>query len=124
MTKILLIDDCKEIRDSIGTLLELRGYHVRTAGNEDDAMRLLRDDVPDVAITDIIMPDKDGIDVISQIKLEAPEVGIIAISGGFSPQGRSPFLNAAKKIGAEEILAKPLEMERLVQAIERLIKDT
>jgi len=116
MTKILLIDDDLLVRRSLSRILQSAGYEVATATNGNSGLAIFRSEHPDIVITDIIMPDQDGIGTILQIRQENPAVKIVAISGGGRHLG-TDMLNAARKLGADEILAKPFDAEELLQAI-------
>ena len=80
--KVLVIDDDHLVRYTLSKILQRNGYHVVTASDGKRAMAVFRDERPDVVITDIIMPEQEGIETILKIRHERPEVKIIAISGG------------------------------------------
>ena len=82
-------------------------------------MTVLRDEHPDVVITDIIMPEQEGIDTIIQIRRERPGIKIIAISGGGRIRNID-FLEMAQSLGADEVLAKPFEADELLSSLIRL----
>jgi CheY-like chemotaxis protein len=84
------------------------------AGNGRDGLSLAREGQPDVVVTDLIMPDKEGLETIIELRRDFPDLPIIAMSG--SGLG-SHYLKAAEKLGAEKTLAKPFMMEELVQAV-------
>ena len=118
--RILLIDDDVQILDMLRQTLEREGYEVVDAPNGKEGIRLYREDPADLIITDIIMPEKEGIETIMELKRDFPDVKIIAISGG----GRNDpeeYLHMAKKLGAKRIFAKPVEREKLLGAIRELI---
>ena len=113
MQNVLVIDDELDVRDAIERVLTRAGYSVRTAGDASDALAERRRSQADVVITDIIMPEQEGIETIMRMKRERPEVKIIAISGG-GRIGNVDVLTAAKSLGADHIIAKPFEAEELL----------
>ena len=120
MARILIIDDDVQILDMLRQTLELKGYEVVDATNGKEGIRLYRENPADLIITDIIMPEKEGIETIIELKRDFPDVQIIAISGGgrISPEG---YLNIARKLGARYTFSKPVEQEKLLSAVRELI---
>lgn len=120
MTTILVIEDDSEYRTMLRDMLELAGYRVIEADDGDIGMRLFREKKPDLTITDLIMPNKEGIELIMELRSEFPDAKIIAISGG----GRADpdiFLEVAKNLGAQCALRKPFEREKLLEAVEKCL---
>ncbi len=119
MERILIIDDEPQIRSMLRLMLERAGYEVVEASDGIDGIRLYRQNPTDLIITDLIMPNKDGIGMIIDLKKEFPDVKIIAMSGGGlnKPEG---YLQGAKKLGAAYTLTKPIDREKMIQAV----KDT
>ncbi|MCP4686987.1 MAG: response regulator [Desulfobacterales bacterium] len=120
MASILIIDDEPQIRLMLSMKLESHGYDVKEADDGRSGLKLFRENPTDLIITDLIMPEKEGIETISEVKSEFPDVKIIAISGGgrFGPDG---YLDIAKGIGAERTFSKPIELKELLKAVEELI---
>ena len=120
MARILIIDDDVQILDMLRQTLELKGYEVVDATNGKEGIRLYRENPADLIITDIIMPDKEGIETIIELKRDFPDVKIIAISGGgrIGPEG---YLSMAKKLGARYTFSKPVKREELLAAVRELI---
>jgi DNA-binding response OmpR family regulator len=116
MAKILLVDDNDDFREQSSQLLRLAGYMVTTAVNGNEALRLVQDDVFDLVITDLIMPEKEGIETIVKMRKQIPTLKIIAISGGglIAPEN---YLVLARKLGAAQTLAKPFSGEELLGAV-------
>lgn len=116
MTSILIVDDEIMLRNVIRKMLERGGYEVFEASDGlqgSDAYRRLR---TDIVITDIVMPNKDGIQLIAELKRDFPDVRLIAMSGG----GRISdidFLDLAKQFGAACVLTKPFTRKELYDAI-------
>src|SRR5260370_1226694 len=106
--KILLIDDDKLVLYTLSRILRGNGDTVVTAANGDQGMALFRRERPEVVITDIVMPEQEGLDTIVQIRRDCPEAKIIAISGGLR-QGNHDVLSMAASLGADEVIAKPFE---------------
>ncbi|MCP5158971.1 MAG: response regulator [Gammaproteobacteria bacterium] len=117
MAKILVIEDDTQFCQMLAQMLIQAGHEVETALNGVLGLERFRQSIPDLVITDIMMPEKDGIDVIVDIKRQNAEVRIIAISGGrraITPQFN---LDSAALIGAVQVLAKPFNREQLLAAI-------
>jgi len=117
--KILVIDDDHLVRYALSKILLSAGYAVVTAADGRRGMAVLRAEHPDAVITDIIMPEQEGIDTIIQIRRERPAVKIIAISGGGRIRNID-FLGMAQSLGANDVLAKPFEVDELLSCLTRL----
>lgn len=121
MARILVIDDEELVRTTIRMRLEQNGHEVVEAGNGDEGLATLERRPVDLVVTDIIMPEKEGIETIRAIRRRNPEVGIVAISGG----GRtSPLdlLSAAKKLGADQALRKPFTGAELMHVVDAALQ--
>src|SRR3954470_11158057 len=121
MARILLIEDEKPMRDAIEKILIRAGHEARIAANGREGLASIPDAPPDLVITDIFMPEKDGIETIVALRKALKDVKIIAISGG----GRASnfdFLKLAGQIGADAVLKKPIRMADLIACIDRLLK--
>jgi len=116
---ILLVDDDSAVRDSVAMVLLDAGFTVEQAENGMDAMRRLERQVPDLVITDILMPQKEGIECIREIRSLAPEVPVIAISGGGG--GQADYLRMAGLLGAAAVMAKPFDPVALVELARSLV---
>jgi CheY-like chemotaxis protein len=121
MESILIIDDEPQIRSMIRLVLERAGYTVMEAADGVEGIRHFRKNPCDLIITDLIMPNKDGIGMIIELKKEFPEVKIIAMSGGGlnRPEG---YLRGAKKLGASFALPKPINRQELLRAVKDTLK--
>ena len=120
MPTILVIEDDSDYRTMISDMLELAGYKVIEAEDGEIGARLYREKKPDVTITDLIMPNKEGIELVMELTAEFPDARIIAISGG----GKLPpeiFLEAAKELGAKSFLRKPFKRKELIAAVEECL---
>ena len=119
MVKVLVIEDEKAVRKLVGRMLESRDHTMIEASDGVQGLQAFQAEKPDVVVTDIIMPNADGLEVIRKIMEWEPEAKIIAISGGGRVEERT-YLNYAKKFGARAILAKPFEPDELLSLIESL----
>lgn len=120
MAKILVIDDDPSILTMLKRMLEKAGYEVDTAGNGSEGLKKIESCPPDLLVTDIVMPEKEGLELISYLREKNPKSKIAAISGGgrFHYEG---YLTSAKLLGADLIFQKPLVHKEFVQAITDLI---
>ena len=122
MARILIIDDESQIRSMLRLMLERVGYEVMEAADGMEGIRQYRDNPADLIITDLIMPNKDGIGMIIDLKKEFPQVKIIAMSGGGvnRPEG---YLDGAKKLGATRTLTKPIDRDEMLTAVKDTLKE-
>jgi CheY-like chemotaxis protein len=121
MTHILLIDDDEQFRTMLRQLMERNGYEVTEASGGKEGIRLYRESPTDLVITDLIMPGKDGIETIQELKKEFPDIKVIAISGG-GRLGPQDYLHLAKMLGARRTLTKPINLTELLKAIEEILE--
>jgi len=119
MTTILVIDDDDEIRDFLTRLLNLRYYSVVCASNGESGLATFGAESIALVVTDIVMPEMEGLETIKQIRRSRPDIPIIAISGGGSSQ--LDYLKFARKLGADAALAKPFDPAELLEIAERLL---
>ncbi len=120
--RILVIDDDEQMRIMLRNVIEWIGYDVLEAENGRQGMRTLRSNEVDMVITDLIMPDQEGLETIKMIKKQYGDLKIIAISGG-GRIGPDAYLPAALELGADRIFSKPFDIKKLVDAIEELFAD-
>ncbi len=120
MTRILLIDDDALARDMLRQMLERAGYDVVEAASGRDGLQQYQATAIDLIITDILMPDQDGLEIILELRRLAPEAKIIAITGG-GQSGLLDLLPVAAKLGAQWTLRKPLQRLELLEAIRQLV---
>jgi CheY-like chemotaxis protein len=119
MARLLLIDDDESFRSVLKVSLEQMGHTVTEACDGQAGLTKFQDGVYDVVVTDLIMPDKEGIETIMDLRKLDPEVKIIAMSGG----GRVTsvdYLQIARQVGAKKILAKPFLYEDIKAAVDEL----
>lgn len=116
MARILLVDDDDFFRDMLRTTLEGMEHEVTVAKNGREALRLHEPGAFDLVLTDLIMPEVEGIETIIELRGREPALRVVAMSGG----GRSfaeDYLHIARKFGAEQVLAKPFTIEELTRAL-------
>lgn len=120
MRKILIMDDDVQVLSLLSRSMELAGFAAATAINGREGQRLLEKQPFDLVITDLIMPEKEGMETISYIKKHFPAMKIIAISGG-GRIGPETYLPAALELGADMAFAKPFAMDELLNGVRGLL---
>jgi CheY-like chemotaxis protein len=120
MTRILVIDDDPLVRATVRTILDGAGYGIALASDGQDGLAEFRRERADLVITDIVMPEMEGIETIRQLRSLDPKLPILAISGG----GRGiplDYLRMAQELGASDALSKPFEADELLDAVKRCL---
>lgn len=117
---VLVVEDDAELLQIVARTLEGAGHAVAQAANGEAGLRQFRAEPPDLVVCDIVMPDRDGIELIPEMKALHPAVKILAISGR-QHIGALDVLNLAKRMGADATLAKPFGMEALVALVGALL---
>ncbi len=117
MARILVIDDEDQLRIMFRKSLERDGYQVMDAPNGKVGMKLCHEEPFDLVITDILMPEQDGIETIGEIRRYFPETKIIATSGGGQRISANDVLHTAGILGAHCTLCKPFHIEELLSAV-------
>ncbi len=120
MPHILVIDDERPVRAVLRQMLEKEGYEVEEAPDGAAGMKLLHDHLHDLIITDLFMPEKEGIETMIEVRRHFPQVKIIAISGG-GRAGALDLLPMAESFGALRTLAKPFERKELLEAVRAVL---
>lgn len=120
MAVILVIEDEPGMRTIISKILTAEGHSVIEANDGGAGLRAFRTADPALVITDILMPDKEGIETIRELRSGHPDLKIIAISGG-GQSGKLNFLDIAKTFGANFVLQKPFKADALRDAVDCLI---
>ena len=118
MARILIVEDDDQVRGLIRKVLERAGFEVVVASNGNEAIKIFNNDPADLVIADILMPGKDGLEVVRDLKRNYDDVKIIAISGG-GQIGPESYLDLAKKFGAEYTLTKPFSMSELLESVRK-----
>ena len=121
MNNILIIEDDDQIRKMLRQMLERAGYEVFDASNGKDGSRAYRENPADLIITDIFMPEMDGLETILELRRDFPVLKIIAISGG-ARGGSFDFLPIAESFGAAKILKKPFTREEILSAVKEVLE--
>jgi DNA-binding response OmpR family regulator len=123
MLRVLLVDDDDAFRKMMAQTLTEMGYEVMVARNGKDAVQVHELCPADVVLTDLIMPDTDGIEIIREFRRIHAPVKIIAMSGG-GWVGTRDYLKTARLLGADETLTKPFSKDELTAALDRLCSKT
>lgn len=123
MTKILVIDDDPNVRQMICRMLEREGYEVESAANGREGYEKFQACPADLVITDIIMPEQEGIETIRLLKAQHPDCRIIAISGG-GRMGPSDYLSMAKLLGASLTISKPFDRMQLLSSVKQALAES
>ena len=117
---ILIIDDDEQIRAFLRRVLEAAGYMVTEAPNGQEGLRQFRQTPTALVITDLLMPDRDGLEVTMALHRESPTVKIIVLTGG---SGQRDFLEVAKLLGAHRTMKKPVTITELLQAVQQELQE-
>ncbi len=120
MARILVIDDDAAVLATVRRILERAGHEVRSAGDGAAGMRLFEESPADLVVTDLYMPEKEGIETIQELRELYPDVRILAVSGG-GVGGAGGSLEDARLFGADETLEKPFSADALRKAVERVL---
>jgi DNA-binding response OmpR family regulator len=120
MPKILVIDDDVLMRNTMSRILRNSGFEVVLAEDGVQGVAAFRREQPDLVVTDIIMPEKEGIETIIEIRRTSPDVKIIATSGG-GRAGRADFLSMAQRLGATDVIPKPFLPQDLVNRVNKCL---
>jgi DNA-binding response OmpR family regulator len=120
MTRILVIDDEPSVRELLSVMLTEEGYEVVEAADGEAGMRLFRENPADLVITDLIMPEKEGIETIMDLRRNFPDVKIIAMSGGGIIHAED-YLGMARGVGAHCVFEKPFGVSDLLKAVHQLL---
>ena len=121
MANILVIDDERGLREIARQALERAGHTVAEAADGRMAMDMLGRVVPDLIITDILMPEQEGLQTIREIRKRWTSVPVLAVSGG-GRTARLDFLEMARELGANATLAKPFRVRELLAAVDQLLE--
>jgi len=120
MAGILVVEDDNDLRTMLKVSLSRRRFTVLEAENGKEALTHFKPSVTDLVITDLIMPEEDGLKVIMRMRELKPSIKIIAISGG-GKAGPGSYLNLAKALGADAIYSKPFSVNDMITKIEELL---
>lgn len=121
MSAILVIDDDPSVRQVVSEMLKQAGHEVTMAENGREALGMLAGHRFDLVITDLIMPEQEGIETIQEIRRHNEHLPIVAISGG-GRLGPGDYLQTARFIGADATLAKPFGRQELLATVDTLLE--
>jgi len=121
MPGILIVEDNRELREMLKESLTRKRFIVQEADNGKDAIIHFKPGVTDLVVTDLIMPEEDGLKVIMTLREIKPSIKVIAISGG-GKAGPASYLNMAKALGADAIYYKPFSVNEMIGKIEELLE--
>lgn len=116
---IVIVDDDPLLLGTIEAILDSEGYQISLANNGNQALRLVNEIKPRLVITDIVMPEKEGIETIMELRAQHPDIKIIAMSG--SGHQMDQYLSNAQTLGADDIIAKPFTPTQLVDLIKAVL---
>lgn len=126
MARVLIIDDDPSILRSVARILEEEGHEVREAGDGKSALELVADGSPDLIVSDMYMPEMDGIELLIRLQTDHPGTPMVAMSGG-GHMAKEELLRNASMLGAVAVLEKPFTIEQLLdvvnQALEKGVAD-
>lgn len=120
MAHILIIDDDIAIQKVFTQLLESEGHEIALATNGKDGLARMKELEPDLIITDIMMPEMDGLEIVTYIRDHYPNLPVIAISGGMQMAAMN-FLPLAEKFGACRVFEKPVSLIKLRETVNELL---
>jgi CheY-like chemotaxis protein len=120
VAKVLLVDDDVFVRRVVRTRLERAGYRVAEAGNGVEGLSAFEAEQPELVLTDICMPEMNGLEMMAELRRRRPGVQVIAMSGAAQPAEVEAALAQAGDLGATRTFAKPLDLGDLVRAVEEL----
>ena len=118
--RVLVIDDDPDVRNTMRWILEAAGFVVTLAGNGREGLSLQRRQPADIVVTDIFMPEQDGMETIWQLREEFPDVSIVVVSGGAAEGSNYSFV--ARELGVRNTLRKPFDPEELIDAVRQLAR--
>ncbi len=120
MAGILVVEDDDDLRIMLKESLERRKHKITEASNGREALNKFKPSITDLVITDLLMPEQDGIGLILELRKIKPGIKVVAISGG-GKIGPSNYLDMAKALGADAVFPKPFNLMQFIEEIEKLI---
>lgn len=115
---IIIAEDEVEMRNALARALSAQGYRVRTVDDGTQVLALCKRELPDLVITDVFMPNRDGFEVIQELRKEFPMVKILTMSGHLDAHA---MLHIAERIGGDLSLTKPFLLEKALEAVKALV---
>lgn len=122
MAKILLIDDDEQVVKVLTSFLEREQHEVLTAADGKKAIRLLEKQPFDLVITDVIMPEQDGVGVLMWLMVHADHQKVIVMSGGSASLDQNYLFDMCKRLHADKVLPKPVDFETLTGAVREVLE--
>ena len=119
MARILVIDDAEAVRELLEQMLRLTGHDVVLAANGKEGIDQLRQAPVELVITDLFMPEKEGLETIRELRRDFPNIGIIAMSG---EPGMPSLLGIAKRFGALKTIEKPFDRAEMMAAVDEVLR--
>jgi DNA-binding NtrC family response regulator len=116
MTKILIVDDDGPVCNTVSALLEALGHEVRTATSGKVVLREIEAFEPEIVLLDLLMPEKDGIETLREVKHTRPDLPVIMMTGG-GVGWATTLLEMTRRLGATQVLQKPFTKNRLSSVI-------
>lgn len=123
MKKILVIDDDLQFNAMICMILDEAGYEVRSAHNGIEGLQLFNDKRPDLVITDLYMPEKEGLETIMELRKKDSSIRILVVSGGSPHLNLSEMFNMAEMFGADAALPKPFSISTFLEKVKELLAE-
>ena len=123
MKRILLIDDDLQFNKMVCMILEDAGYEVRSANNGVEGLKMFIEERPDLVITDVYMPEKEGLETIMELRQADPGIRILVMSGGNPHMNMAEMFKMAEMFGADAALPKPFDIGVFLQKVRELLGD-
>jgi CheY-like chemotaxis protein len=117
----MVVEDDIAVRKLLREILERTGHEVLDAANGKEAIALYQASPTDLIITNILMPEKEGLETIQELRRDYPDIKIIAISGG-GQIGPADYLEVARRFGATRTFSKPFDRKELLKAVDELLE--
>ena len=129
MSHVLVIDDSENVRTSVKRMLESAGFQVSLADDGEEGVSLFREERFDLVISDVVMPRKDGLQTVREIREMSPDIPIVLMSkdsyfGSEGPDAANSFLPEAKEVGATRAIAKPFSRDNLLKVVGESVIDS
>lgn len=122
MTRVLVIDDNVDLRSILRLTLEANGFDVAVASEGAEGLEEMERSPADIVITDLFMPEKEGMETIFELRQRFPQVKIVAMSGGAPWPKATDYLAFAPDAGADAVLRKPFESSELIRIIRKIVR--
>ncbi len=121
MVRILLIEDEQQVRKLLQEVLEQNGHEVIECSNGIEGIRQYKQSLFNLVILDVLLPDKNGFEILNELKQHHSQVNVLAISGGFASDTDDNVLHIAQRLGANKVLAKPFDLTDFLAVVNQLL---